>query len=322
MKAVRIHQTGGPEVLAYEDVPTPNPGAGQALVRLEVIGVNYLDIYHRSGLNPIPLPATIGQEGAGLVEAIGPGVTEVKAGDRVTYSNVPGSYAEHVVAPAWRLVPIPQGMEAYQAAAAMLQGMTAHYLTHTTYPLQPGETALVHAAAGGVGQLLVQLAKRRGARVIGTVSTEEKAALARSLGADEVIIYTRQDFEAEVKRLTDGKGAQVVYDSVGKDTFEKSLNCLVLRGMIVLYGSSSGPVPPVNPMTLNGKGSLFMTRPSLHHYTHTREELLQRAGDVLTWVQQGTLQLRIDRTFPLAEAAEAHRHLEGRAAMGKLLLIP
>lgn len=322
MKAVRIHQTGGPEVLRNEDVPVPGPGEGQALVRIEAAGVNFLDIYFRTGLTPVQLPATLGQEGAGVVEAVGPGVTEVKPGDRVAYSNVGGSYAEYVVAPVWRLVSLPDGLDSHQAAAVMLQGMTAHYLTHTIYPLKPGDTALVHAAAGGVGQLLTQMARRRGARVIGTVSTEEKAALARSLGADEVILYARVDFEAEVRRLTQGQGVQVVYDSIGRETFEKSLNCLALRGMMVLYGHSSGPAAPIDPRVLNTKGSLFLTRPSLHHYTHTRQELLQRAGDVLSWVQRGTLKLRIDRTFPLAEAAQAHQRLQSRQAVGKLLLIP
>lgn len=322
MKAVRIHQTGGPEVLRLEEVPIPKPGEGQVLVRLEAVGVNFTDIYSRRSQQASALPAIIGQEGAGAVEAVGPRVTEVRIGDRVTYTGVHGSYAEYVVAPTWRLVAVPAGMEARRAAATMLQGMTAHYLTRTTYPLKPGDTALVHAAAGGVGQLLVQMAKQRGARVIGTVSTEEKTKLARRLGADEVILYTKIDFEAEVKRLTGGRGVQVVYDSVGRDTFEKSLNCLALRGMMVLYGQSSGAVPPMDPQVLNAKGSLFLTRPSLVHHTHTREELLQRAGDVLSWVQSGVLKLMIDRTFPLAEAAAAHRYLESRASMGKLLLIP
>lgn len=321
MKAVRIHQTGGPEVLRYEDVPAPGSGEGQALVRIEAAGVNFIDIYHRSGLYPLNLPYTLGQEGAGVVEAVGPGVTEVRVGDRVAFSNVAGSYAEYIIAPAWRLVPVPTGLEAAQAAAIMLQGMTAHYLTHATYPLKAGDTALVHAGAGGVGHLLVQVAKRRGARVIATASSEEKAALVRQLGADEVIIYTKVDFEAEVKRLTSGQGVLVVYDSVGKDTFEKSLNCLMLRGMLVLYGQSSGAVPPINPLTLM-KASLFLTRPTLHHHTHTREELLQRAGDVLSWVQSGALRLRIDRTFPLRDADEAHRRLESRQTMGKLILLP
>ena len=322
MKAVRIHETGDVRVLRIEEVPVPTPGQGQALVRLRAAGVNFLDIYHRTGLNPLPLPAIPGSEGAGVVEAVGPGVTEVAPGDRVAYSNVLGSYAEYIVAPAWRLVPIPDGLEFTQAAAAMLQGMTAQYLTHTTYPLKPGEWALVHAAAGGVGALLVQMAKRRGARVIATVSSEEKAAIAAEAGADVCVIYTRADFVQEVKRVTEDQGVPVVYDSVGKDTFERGLDCLRLRGMMVLYGNASGPVPPVDPRVLNSKGSLFLTRPSLHHYTHTRSELLARAGDVLSWVREGSLRLRIDRTYALADVQAAHARLEGREALGKLLLIP
>jgi NADPH2:quinone reductase len=321
MHAVRIHQHGGPEVLRYEEVPTPAPGEGQVLVRLVACGVNFIDIYQRKGLYKLDLPATLGQEGAGVVEAVGPGVTEVKPGDRVAYSNVLGSYAEYVVVPAQRLVPIPEGVTYQQAAAAMLQGMTAHYLVTSTYPLKPGDVCLVHAAAGGVGLLLVQMAKRRGATVIGTVSTEEKAKLAREAGADHVIVYTQQDFEAEVLRVTEGRKLQVVYDSVGKDTFEKSLNCLALRGMLVLYGQSSGPVPPFDPQVLAQKGSLFLTRPVLWHYTTTREELLWRAGEVLDWVRTGELQLRVDRAYPLAQAAEAQRALEGRQTTGKVLLL-
>jgi NADPH2:quinone reductase len=321
MHAVRIHQHGGPEVLRYEEVPTPAPGEGQVLVRLVACGVNFIDIYQRKGLYKLDLPATLGQEGAGVVEAVGPGVTEVKPGDRVAYSNVLGSYAEYVVVPAQRLVPIPEGVTYQQAAAAMLQGMTAHYLVTSTYPLKPGDVCLVHAAAGGVGLLLVQMAKRRGATVIGTVSTEEKAKLAREAGADHVILYTEEDFEAEVLRVTEGRKLQVVYDSVGKDTFEKSLNCLALRGMLVLYGQSSGPVPPFDPQVLAQKGSLFLTRPVLWHYTTTREELLWRAGEVLDWVRTGELQLRVDRAYPLAQAAEAQRALEGRQTTGKVLLL-
>jgi len=322
MKAVRIHETGDPGVLRYEEVARPSPGPGQALVRLHAVGVNFIDIYQRTGLNPLPLPATLGSEGAGVVEAIGPDVADVAPGDRVAYSNVLGSYAEFVVAPAWRLVPIPAACDFPQAAAAMLQGMTAHYLTHTTYPLRPGEWALIHAAAGGVGALLVQMAKRRGARVIATVSTEEKAAVAREAGADVCVIYSREDFAQAVKGITEGTGVQVVYDSVGRDTFDRGLDCLAVRGMMVLYGQASGPVAPVDPRVLNARGSLFLTRPSLHHYTRTRAELLARAGDVLQWVQDGTLRLRIDRTYALADAAEAHRHLEGRTALGKILLVP
>jgi NADPH2:quinone reductase len=290
-------------------------------VRLQASGVNFVDIYHRTGLTKMPLPMIMGNEGAGVVEAVGTGVSEVHPGDRVAYSNVPGSYAEYVVAPAWRLVPIPPDLDFVQAAAAMLQGMTAHYLVYTTYPLKPGEWALVHAAGGGVGALLVQMAKRAGAQVIGTVSTDMKAEIARQAGADHVVNYAETDFDEEAKRLSGGDGVHVVFDSVGKDTFAQSLNCVRLRGTIVLYGSSSGPVPPINPMVLNQKGSLFLTRPSLHHYTHTREELLQRAWDVLGWISSGELTLRIDRTYRLADAAEAHRRLEGRQALGKLVLL-
>lgn len=321
MHAVRIHEHGGPEVLRYEEVPTPTPGEGQALVRLVACGVNFIDIYQRKGLYKIDLPATLGQEGAGVVEAVGPGVAEVKPGDRVAYSNVLGSYAEYALVPAGRLVPIPDGVTYQQAAAAMLQGMTAHYLVTSTYPLKPGDVCLVHAAAGGVGLLLVQIAKRRGAVVIGTVSTEEKAKLAREAGADHVILYTRQDFEQEVLRITEGRKLQVVYDSVGKDTFEKSLNCLALRGMLVLYGQSSGPVPPFDPQVLAQKGSLFLTRPVLWNYTATRDELLWRAGEVLGWVRSGELKLRIGRALPLSQAADAHRALEGRETTGKVLLL-
>jgi NADPH2:quinone reductase len=322
MKAIRVHTPGGVDALRYEDVATPTPKAGEALVKIEAIGVNFIDIYIRSGLYKNPLPLTLGQEGAGVVEAVGPNVTEIEVGDRVAYSGMSGSYAEYAVVPAARLVKIPDGLNAKDAAAAMLQGMTAHYLAHTTYPLKSGDTALVHAAAGGVGLLLVQMAKRCGARVFGTVSTEDKAKLAKEAGADEVILYTQQDFEAEVKRLTDGTGVQVVYDSVAKTTFEKSLNSLAPRGYMVLYGNSSGPVPPFDLAQLGAKGSLFITRPSLAHYTLTREELLQRSSDVLGWIRAGQIKLRIDQTFPLKDAAEAHRRLEGRLSIGKLLLIP
>ena len=322
MRAIRAHQYGGPEVLTWEEQATPSPEAGQALVRLEAVGVNYIDIYHRTGLYKNPLPFTLGLEGAGVVEGVGPGVSEVRVGDRVAYQGVQGSYATHALVPAARLVVLPAGLDARTGAAAMLQGMTAHYLVHATYPLKPGETALLHAAAGGVGLLLIQMAKRRGARVLGTVSTPEKARLAKEAGADEVIQYTTQDFETEVKRLTGGRGVQVVYDSVGKTTFEKSLNVLAPRGTLVLFGQASGPVPPVDLGILAGKGSLYVTRPTLGHYVATREELLRRAGDVLGWVQAGELTLRIEHTFPLARAAEAHRALEGRRTTGKVLLIP
>lgn len=322
MKAVRVHQYGGLESLKVEDLPVPDPGEGEARVKIEAAGVNFIDIYHRLGRYQGSLPLTLGQEAAGTVEAVGSNVAEVKPGDRVAYASVQGSYAEYAIAPAWRLIPIPTGVDSKQAAAAMIQGMTAHYLALSTYPLKEGETALVHAAGGGTGQLLVQIAKRRGARVIGTVSTEEKAALARAAGADEVILYTQTDFEAEVKRLTNNVGVDVVYDSVGKDTFDKSLNCLRRRGYMVLYGASSGAVPPLDPQVLNAKGSLYLTRPFLGHYTADRAELLQRVNDIFSWMAAGELKVRIDKTFPLAEAAEAHRYLEGRQSKGKILLIP
>ena len=322
MKAVRIKQFGGLEALKTEDIPLPEPGEGEARVKLESIGVNFIDIYQRIGRYQGKLPFTLGQEGAGIVDAVGPNVTEVKAGDRVAYAMIQGSYAEYAVVPAWRLVPIPSGVDVSQAVAAMVQGMTAHYLTFSTYPLKEGDSALVHAAGGGTGQLLVQVAKLRGARVIGTVSTDEKAALARKAGADEVIIYTQADFEAEVKRLTNGAGVDVVYDSVGKDTFDKSLNCLRRRGYMVLYGASSGAVPPLDPQVLNAKGSLYLTRPYLGHYTIDHAELLERANDVFSWIASGKLKIRIDKTFPLAEVAEAHRYLEDRQSKGKILLIP
>jgi NADPH:quinone reductase len=322
MKAIRVHQYGGVEALKYEDIPVPAPGAGQARVKIEAIGLNYIDVYQRTGLYQLQLPFTLGMEGAGVVDAVGAGVTEVKAGDRVAYSMIPGSYAEFAVVPSSRLVPLPKNIDGKTAAATMLQGMTAHYLTHSTYPLKQGETALIHAAAGGVGLLLVQVAKRRGAKVFGTVSTEEKARLAREAGADEVILYTRQDFLAEVKRLTNGRGVDVVYDSVGQTTFEKSLDSLRPRGYMVLFGQSSGPVPPFNLGTLAAKGSLFVTRPTLAHYAIERRELLERANDLFNWIASGQLKVRIDKTFPLADAAEAHRQLEARKTAGKVLLIP
>ena len=322
MKIVHVKQPGGPEKLEYVDVPKPAPGPKEALVKIMASGVNFIDIYFRIGLYKADLPVTLGNEGAGIVEAVGPEVTEVAVGDRVAYAMPRGSYAEYAVVPAWQLVKIPDGLDFQQAAAAMLQGMTAHYLTHSTYPLKQGDTALVHAAAGGAGRLIVQMAKMRGARVFGTVSTEEKAAIAREAGIDEVIRYTEQDFEAEVKRLTDKRGVDVVYDSVGATTFEKSLNCLRPRGMMALFGQSSGPVPPFDPNILNPKGSLFLTRPSLAHHCLTREELLWRAGDVLGWVASGKLKLRIERAYPLSQAAQAQIDLAGRKTAGKLLLIP
>ncbi len=322
MRAVRIHEYGGPEVLRVEDVPLPEPGPGEARVKIQASGVNFIDIYQRIGEYPLPLPLTLGGEAAGVVDAVGPGVEDLRPGDRVVYASHQGTYAEYAVVPAWKLVPVPDGLDIRQAAAVMLQGLTAHYLTHSTYPLKPGDTALVHAAAGGVGHLLVQMARQRGARVIGTVSTEEKARLAREAGADEVIVYTQADFEAEVKRLTGGKGVDVVYDSVGKATFDKSLNCLRPRGMMVLFGQSSGRVPPFDPQILNVKGSLFLTRPSLGPYIADRAELLWRANDLFTWLAGGQLKVRIDQVFPLAEAAQAHRYLQERKTRGKVLLIP
>ena len=322
MKAVRIHEFGGPEVMQYEEVPTPTPGAGQVLVKLAASGLNFIDVYQRTGLYPNDLPYGLGLEGSGTVAAVGAEVSELGEGDPVAYTGVPGSYAEYVLAPVDRLVRMPDGLDVKVGAAAMLQGMTAHYLAYTTYPLKAGDTCLIHAAAGGVGLILVQMAKQCGARVIGTVSTEEKAALAREAGADEIILYTQQDFETEVKRLTEGKGVQVIYDSVAKDTFDKGLNCLAPLGYMVLYGQSSGPIPPFDPAILNAKGSLFLTRPSLFHYIADRASLEKRAGDVLGWIASGALKLRMEHTFALSDVAEAHRSLEGRKTTGKVLLIP
>jgi NADPH2:quinone reductase len=322
MKAVRVHAAGGPEALKFEDVPEPTPKAGEAIVKVDAAGLNFIDVYQRSGLYKLDMPLTLGLEAGGTVTAVAQGVTEVKVGDKVAYTGVPGAYAQYAAVPAARLVVLPQGVGTRQGAAAMLQGMTAHYLACTTYPLKKGDTCLVHAAAGGVGLLLCQMAKMRGARVIGTVSTDEKAKLAREAGADEVILYTKQDFEAETKRITGGKGLQVVYDSVGKTTFEKGFNVLASRGMMILYGQSSGPVPPFDAGILGAKGSLFLTRPSLFAYTATREELVQRAGDVLGWIRDGKLKLRMEFEFPLKDVAEAHRALEGRKTTGKVLLIP
>jgi len=322
MKAIRIHAFGGPEVYRYEEVPDPAPGAGQALIAIEAVGVNFIEVYQRTGLYPVALPATPGSEAAGTVVAVGPGATEFRAGDRVAWQGGSGAYAERATVPAERIVRLPEDVSTKQGAAVMLQGMTAHYLACSTYSLEPGDACLVHAAAGGVGLLLCQIAKRRGARVIGTVSTPQKAALAREAGADEAILYLERDFETEVKRLTGGAGVQVVYDSVGRATFEQSLRCLAPRGMMVLFGQSSGPVGAFDPQVLNQRGSIFLTRPMLGHYTATRTELLARANEVLGWVRDGTLRLRIEREFPLSQAAEAHRQLQGRATTGKLLLIP
>ncbi len=322
MKAVRIHQFGGPEAMQYEEVPTPTPGEGQVLVKLAAAGLNYIDVYQRTGLYPNNLPYTLGLEGSGSVAAVGPGVSNYNEGDVVAYTGVPGAYADYALVPVERLVLMPQGLDPKAGAAAMLQGMTAHYLAYSTYPLKSGDICLIHAAAGGVGLLLVQMAKHCGARVIGTVSTDEKAALARDAGADDIILYTQQDFEAEVKQLTDGKGVNVVYDSVGQTTFDKSLNSLAPLGYMVLYGQASGPVPPFDAGILNTKGSLFLTRPSLFHYIADRQSLETRAGEILNWIASGQLKLRTEFTFPLAEVAEAHRSLEGRRTTGKVLLIP
>ena len=323
MKAIRVHHNGGPEVLQLEEIPTPTPGSDQVLIRVEAIGVNFIDVYQRTGLYKVAAPFTPGQEVAGTVAAIGSGVAGLAPGDRVAcYHPGLAGYAEFALAPADRVIALPEGVSAHQGAALMLQGMTAHYLATTTYPLKPGDACLVHAAAGGVGLLLCQIAKRRDALVFGTVSTEEKAALALVAGANTVIRYTEQDFETEIQRLTGGVGVQVVYDSVGKTTFEKGLRCLAQRGMMVLFGQSSGPVAPVDPQYLNQRGSLFLTRPTLAHYVATRRELEQRISDLVHWVLDKTLQLRIEHEFPLAEAAAAHTALEARRTTGKVLLVP
>ena len=317
-----MHAAGGPEVLRLEDVPLPNPSAGQVLIKVAAAGVNFIDTYHRNGLYPVARPFTLGREVAGTVERVGDGVTEVRVGDRVASESVTGGYAEYALAPADKVVPLPDGVSYRIGAAVMLQGITAHYLAFSTYPLRPGDTCLVHAAAGGLGLLLCQIARRIGARVIGTTSTEEKARLAREAGADEVILYTTQDFPTETKRLTGGAGVQVIYDSVGRTTFLKGFDCLVPRGMMVLCGQSSGPVEPFDPQLLNQKGSLYITRPTLAHYTRTRAELLERAGAILGWVADGSLAVRIGAEFPLAEAAAAHVEIESRRTTGKVLLIP
>jgi NADPH:quinone reductase len=322
MKAIRIHQPGGPEALQLDDVADPSPGSGQVAVKLAAAGVNYIDVYFRTGQYKAQLPLTLGLEGAGTVTAVGSGVSDVKAGDNVAWTGVPGSYAQMNVVPADRLVKLPSGVSPKDGAAAMLQGMTAHYLVKSSYPLKKGDTCLVHAAAGGMGLLLCQMAKMLGATVIGTVSTEEKAALAKAAGADHVILYTKQDFEPEVKRLTGGRGVDVVYDGVGASTFDKSLNCLRPRGYMILFGAASGPVPPLDLQVINVRGSLFLQRPSLNHHIGSREELVQRAGEVLGWIKDGKVKLRIEHQFPLAQAAEAHRALEGRKTTGKILLIP
>ena len=320
MKAVRVHNPGGPEVLTYEDVDVPRPGPGEAQVKIAASGLNYLDVQYRIGRVKAPMPFVIGSEASGVVTEIGPGVTDLKVGDRVGWAMTLGSYAEYAVVPAWKLVALPPGLDMHAAAGVMLQGLTAHYLTHSTFALKPGDTVLVHAAAGGVGSMIVQVARIVGARVVATAGTEAKADLARQAGAHEVIVYTKQDFEAEVKRLTDGRGVDVVYDSVGKDTFDKSLNCLRPRGMLALFGFSSGLVPPFDPAILGIKGSLFLTRPGLNQYMATREELLSRMNDVFDWLAKGTLKVRIGHVFQMAEARTAHEELEARRTTGKVLL--
>lgn len=322
MKAVQINEFGGPEMMRYQEVADPTPGPGEAVVAIEAAGVNYTDVYSRAGINPgPPLPRTIGVEGAGTVAAVGDGVTEVAVGDAVVYCSVNGSYAEQALTPAWRLIQRPAGMDAKAAAAAMLQGMTAHYLCHATYAVQPGDRVIVHAGAGGMGLILTQMIKRLGGFVFTTVSTEEKAELSRQAGADEAILYTQQDFAAVVKEATNGEGVRAVYDGVGKTTFQQSVSCLGRRGVMALYGAASGNPDPVDPRILSA-GSLYLTRPGLGDYTVNRAELEQRAGDVLGWVASGELQLHIGQELPLAEAAEAHRRLESRATTGKLLLLP
>ena len=322
MQAIQVSQTGGPEVLSLVDLPAPKPKPDEALVNIKAAGINFIDVYVREGRYPTPVPFVCGQEGAGVVTEIGSEVTTLKPGDRVAYTSVLGSYAEYAAVPASRLVKIPDELDFEQAAAAMLQGMTAHYLVHSSYPLKKDETALIHAAAGGVGLLLVQMAKKIGARVIATAGTHEKAQLARDAGADECIVYTEADFEAETRRLTDGAGVHVVYDGVGKATFDKDLNVLRPRGYLVLFGGASGAVPPFDLIKLSQKGSLFITRPTLAHYIATREDLEWRANEVLQAIARGELKLRIHKVYPLAEAAQAHRDLEGRKTTGKLLLKP
>lgn len=322
MRAIRIHGFGGVEALELDELEMPRPAAGEALVRISAIGVNFIDIYQRSGQYRGALPLTLGQEAAGVVCELGAGVDPALLGARVAYAMQPGAYAEYAAVPAWKLVALPDTVSEQVAAAVMLQGMTAHYLSHSTWPLQPGDVALVHAAAGGVGQLLVQLARRRGARVIGTVSTGAKAAIAQRCGADVVVDYTREDFVAVVQRETHGRGVDVVYDSVGRTTFEQSLAALRPRGMLVLYGQSSGAVPPFDPQVLNARGSLFLTRPTLLHYSASRDELLGRAGALFAAIEAETLQVQIDSVYPLAEAGAAHAALAGRATSGKVLLVP
>jgi NADPH2:quinone reductase len=322
MRAIQITHTGGAEVLVLRELPTPTPGLGEALVQIEACGVNFIDIYLREGRYASPLPFIPGMEAAGTIIALDPDVAGLKVGDRVAWCGAPGTYAQFAVAPLSRLIAVPEGVTTRQAAAAMLQGMTAHYLAYSSYAIQPGDAVLVHAGAGGVGLLLIQMAKRLGARVFSTVSTEEKAALARAAGADETILYNHEDFTARVRELTNGAGLPVVYDSVGKTTFDGSLTCLRPRGTLVLYGGASGAVPPFDLIQLSTRGSLYITRPTLKDYTATRDELVRRAGDVLRWIAEGTLKLRLEHNYPLADAAQAHLDLEGRKTTGKLLLIP
>jgi NADPH2:quinone reductase len=322
MYAIRIHEYGDASKLSYEEVPVPEPNAGEVRVKVQATGLNFTEIYQRKGWYPNPLPFTPGAEFAGTIDALGDGVTDLRPGDRVGTASGLNGYAEYAIAPVDRLVHVPEPIPMEQAAAVLLQGITAHYLTSSTYALKPGDTVLVHAAAGGVGQLLVQISKKLGARVIATVSTDEKARIAREAGADEVILYSQQDFEAETKHLTGGKGVEVVYDGVGKDTFAKGLNCLKPRGLMALYGQASGPVEPINPQILNQKGSLFLTRPTMGHYLLTREELLWRVGDLFHWIDSGELKVRIDRTFPLKEASTAQSYMEERNTKGKVLILP
>ncbi len=322
MQAIQILTTGSADVLTLRDLPTPNPGPGEALIRIEASGVNFIDTYFREGRYPAKLPYTLGQEAAGIVESVAPDVTEVKPGDRVAWCGIPGTYAEYAVAPTARLVPIPEGVSFKDAAAALIQGITSHYLTHSTYAIQPGDEVLIHAGAGGTGLLFIQMAKSLGARVITTVSTDEKAALAHEAGADEIILYTKEDFAARVKQLTNDRGLPVVYDSVGKTTFEQSLQCLRPRGLMVLFGGSSGPVPPFDLIRLSTMGSLYVTRPTMKDYIATTADLRARTNDIFDGIAKGTLKLRAEHIYPLTEAARAHRDLEARKTTGKLLLIP
>jgi NADPH:quinone reductase len=322
MKAIRVHEPGGPDKLIYEDVPAPSPGPGQVLVKIRAIGLNYIDVYFRTGLYKAPMPFIPGMEAAGTIETVAEDIKDLKPGDRVAYAGVAGAYAEYAIVNGWQVAKLPDALDFNTGAALMLQGMTAHYLANSAFPLKSGDIALIHAAAGGVGLLLIQIAKRNGAKVIGTVSTEEKAILAATAGADHIILYTQMDFEKEVKMITDGIGVDVVYDSVGRTTFDKGLNCLRRRGTMVLFGQSSGPVPTFDLTALNQKGSLYVTRPGLPHYTASRDELLWRSGEVMKWTAEKNLDIRIDRIYPLKEAAQAHRALESRETAGKVLLLP